>query len=167
MICYVSLGSNVGDTEDNIHEALVLLEDYGDDIRLKGVSDYYVTEPQGDVKDQPWFTNQVIELEIDAEIWSPPGFLSTCTAIEAKMGRTRTVPGGPRPLDMDIIAWGDVEMDMDFLTLPHPRAKERAFVLVPLKEIAPDFVFPDGTTIDAALEAIDYRIEGNKIWQDS
>lgn len=167
MICYVSLGSNVGDTEDNIHEALVLLEDYGDDIRLKGASEYYLTEPQGEIKDQPWFTNQVIKLEIDAEIWSPPGFLSTCTAIEAKMGRTRSVPGGPRPLDMDIIAWGDVVMDMDFLTLPHPRAKERAFVLVPLKEIAPDFVFPDGTTIDEALDAIDYRVEGNKIWQDS
>ena len=167
MICYVSLGSNVGDTEDNIHEALILLEDYGDEITLKGVSEYYETEPQGEIKDQPWFTNQVIKLEIDAEIWSPPGFLSTCTAIEAKMGRTRSVPGGPRPLDMDIIAWGDVEMDMDFLTLPHPRAKERAFVLVPLKELAPDFVFPDGTTIDEALNAIDYKMEGNKIWQDS
>jgi 2-amino-4-hydroxy-6-hydroxymethyldihydropteridine diphosphokinase len=155
VICYVSLGSNVGDTEDNLHEALVLLEDYGDDIRLKKVSDYYETEPQGEVKDQPWFTNQVIQLEIDAEIWSPPGFLSTCTAIEAKMGRTRAVPGGPRPLDMD------------FLTLPHPRAKDRAFVLVPLKEIAPDFVFPDGTTVDEALEAIEYRQEGRKLWQDS
>jgi len=163
----VSLGSNVGDCEDNIHEALVLLEDYGDEIKLRKVSEYYVTEPQGEVKDQPWFTNQVIELEIDAEIWSPPGFLSTCTAIEAKMGRTRTIEGGPRPLDMDIIAWGDLEMTMDFLTLPHPRAKERAFVLIPLKEIAPDYVFPDGTTIDEALRAIDYRQEGLKIWQAS
>jgi 2-amino-4-hydroxy-6-hydroxymethyldihydropteridine diphosphokinase len=167
VICYVSLGSNVGDTEDNLHEALVLLEDYGDDIRLKKVSDYYETEPQGEIKDQPWFTNQLIELEIDAEIWSPPGFLSTCTAIEAKMGRTRAVSGGPRPLDMDIIAWGDTVMDMDFLTLPHPRAKDRAFVLVPLKEIAPDFAFPDGTTVDEALAAIDYRQEGRKLWQDS
>jgi len=167
VICYVSLGSNVGDTEDNIHEALVLLEDYGDEIKLRGVSEYYETEPQGEIKDQPWFTNQVIKLEIDAEIWSAPGFLSTCTAIEAKMGRTRAVPGGPRPLDMDIIAWGDVEMDMDFLTLPHPRAKKRAFVLIPLKELAPDFVFPDGTTIDEALDAIDYRVEGGKIWQES
>lgn len=163
----MSLGSNVGDTEENLHEALVLLEDYGDDIRLKNVSEYYETEPQGEVKDQPWFTNQVVELEIDAEIWSPPGFLSACTAIESKMGRTRAVPGGPRPLDMDILAWGDTVMDMDFLTLPHPRAKERAFVLVPLKEIAPDFVFPDGTTVDEALEAIEYRQEGRKIWQDS
>jgi 2-amino-4-hydroxy-6-hydroxymethyldihydropteridine diphosphokinase len=68
---------------------------------------------------------------------------------------------------MDIIAWGDTVMDMDFLTLPHPRAKERAFVLVPLKEIAPDYVFPDGTTVDEALAAINYRQEGRKLWQDS
>lgn len=68
---------------------------------------------------------------------------------------------------MDIIAWGDVVFDSEFLTLPHPRAKERAFVLIPLKELAPDFVFPDGTTVDEALDAIDYRMEDKKIWQDS
>ncbi|WP_203529436.1 2-amino-4-hydroxy-6-hydroxymethyldihydropteridine diphosphokinase [Pseudodesulfovibrio sp. JC047] len=164
-MCYVSLGSNVGDTEDNLNEALIKLEDYGDEIRLRGVSEYYTTEPQGEVTDQPWFTNQIIGLEIDAEIWSAQGFLSTCMAIEAKMGRERSVKGGPRPLDMDIIAWGDVTMEMDFLTLPHPRAKERAFVLVPLKEIAPNFIFPDGTSIDAALDAIEYKLDGHTIWQ--
>ena len=143
-----------------------MLEEYGDEITLKAFSGYYLTEPQGEVKDQPWFTNQVVKLEIDAEIWAPAGFLSTCTAIEAQMGRQRQQPGGPRPLDMDIIAWGDTVMDEDFLTLPHPRAKERAFVLVPLKEIEPDFVFPDGTTIDQALAAIEFRQEGNKLWQN-
>lgn len=104
-------------------------------------------------------------MEIDAEIWSAPGFLSTCTAIEAQLGRDRQIPGGPRTLDMDILAWGDTVMEGDFLTLPHPRAKERAFVLIPLQEIAPDFVFPDGTEIEAALKAIDYRMEDDKIWQ--
>nr|WP_283816553.1 2-amino-4-hydroxy-6-hydroxymethyldihydropteridine diphosphokinase [Pseudodesulfovibrio sediminis] len=167
VICYVSLGSNTGDTEENLHDALIKLEDYGDEITLKGVSEYYQTEPQGEVKDQPWFTNQVIKLEIDAEIWAPAGFLSSLTGIEAALGRQRSVPGGPRPLDMDIIAWGDLVMDSEFLTLPHPRAKKRAFVLIPLKELAPDFVFPDGTTIDKALDAIDYRLEDFKIWQDS
>jgi len=143
-----------------------LLETYGDEISLKAFSSSYLTEPQGEIKDQPWFTNQIIKLEIDAEIWAPSGFLSTCTAIEAQMGRERQEPGGPRPIDMDIISWGDVEMESDFLTLPHPRAKERAFVLLPLKEIEPEYVFPDGTTIDQALEAIEYRTEGNKVWQD-
>jgi 2-amino-4-hydroxy-6-hydroxymethyldihydropteridine diphosphokinase len=68
---------------------------------------------------------------------------------------------------MDIIAWGDVVMESEFLTLPHPRAKDRAFVLVPLKEVGPDFVFPDGTTVDQAIDAIEYRQEGLKIWQES
>lgn len=144
-----------------------MLETYGDEIQLKAFSSTYLTEPQGEIKDQPWFTNQIIKLEIDAEIWAAPGFLSTCTAIEAQMGRERQEPGGPRPIDMDIITWGDMVMESEFLTLPHPRAKERAFVLIPLKEIEPDFVFPDGTTVDQALEAIEYRIEGNKIWQES
>ena len=143
-----------------------MLEEYGDEITLKAFSGYYLTEPQGEIKDQPWFTNQVVKLEIDAEIWAPAGFLSTCTAIEAKMGRERQQPGGPRPIDMDIIAWGDTVTEDDFLTLPHPRARQRAFVLVPLKEVEPDFVFPDGTTIDQALESIEFRQEGNKIWQD-
>ena len=82
------------------------------------------------------------------------------------MGRERQHPGGPRPIDMDIIAWGDTVIENDFLTLPHPRAKQRAFVLVPLKEVEPNFVFPDGTTVDQALESIEYRQEGQKIWQD-
>ncbi|MFH1915226.1 MAG: 2-amino-4-hydroxy-6-hydroxymethyldihydropteridine diphosphokinase [Pseudomonadota bacterium] len=167
MICYVSLGSNEGNPEENLNEALARLETYGDEISLKAMSSIYQTEPQGAVKDQPWFANQLIKLEIDAEIWAAAGFLSTCTAIEAQLGRIRQVPGGPRPLDMDIIAWGDTVMSTDFLTLPHPRARERAFVLVPLKEIAPDFTFPDGTTVDEALAAISYRQEGLKIWQDS
>lgn len=144
-----------------------MLETYGDEISLKAFSSVYLTEPQGDVKDQPWFHNQVIKLEIDAEIWAAMGFMSTCTAIEAQMGRERQIPGGPRPIDMDIIAWGAEVMESEFLTLPHPRAKERAFVLVPLKEIDPNFVFPDGTTVDQALDAIEYRLEDNKIWQDS
>jgi len=145
---------------------LTLLETYGDEISLKAFSGYYLTEPQGEIKDQQWFTNQIIKLEIDAEIWAASGFMSTCTAIEAQMGRERKEPGGPRPIDMDIIAWGDTVLETEFLTLPHPRAKERAFVLLPLKELEPEFVFPDGTTIDQAIEAIEFRIEGNKIWQD-
>lgn len=70
-------------------------------------------------------------------------------------------------MDMDIISWGDTVEDGEFLTLPHPKAKERAFVLVPLKEIAPEFVFPDGTTIDEALDSIEFRMEEDKIWQSS
>lgn len=156
----------MGEPEDNLNEALARLETYGDEITLKRQSEYYQTEPQGEIKDQPWFTNQVVELEIDAEIWSPEGFLSTCKAIEGQLGRTCGEKDGPRPLDMDILLWGDSVQENDFLTLPHPRATRRAFVLIPLKEIAPDLVFPDGTTIDQALDSISYRMEDRKIWQD-
>lgn len=161
------MGSNQGDPEENLNYAATLLETYGDEITLKAFSSVYETEPQGEIKDQPWFFNQIIKLVIDAEIWAAMGFMSTCTAIESQMGRERQEPGGPRPIDMDIIAWGNEVMESEFLTLPHPRAKDRAFVLIPLKEVEPNFTFPDGTTIDQALEAIEYRIEGKKIWQDS
>ncbi|WP_083465662.1 2-amino-4-hydroxy-6-hydroxymethyldihydropteridine diphosphokinase [Desulfovibrio brasiliensis] len=161
----VGLGSNVGDTEDNLNDALARLEAYGDDITLKQMSGLYETEPQ-EKKDQPWFANQVIELAVDPEIWSPEGFLSCLQAIEGQLGRTRQEPNGPRVLDMDLIAWGDLVQETGYLDLPHPKAKERAFVLLPLKEIIPDFVFPDGLGINEALSAIEYKIEGNRIWQD-
>lgn len=155
----------MGDTEDNLNDALSRLEAYGDDITLKKMSGLYRTEPQ-EKKEQPWFTNQVIELAIDPEIWSPEGFLSCLQAIEGQLGRTRQEPNGPRVLDMDLIAWDDVVQETGYLDLPHPRADKRAFVLIPLKEIAPEFVFPDGRGVDTALGDIEYRLEGNNIWQD-
>ncbi|WP_018125203.1 2-amino-4-hydroxy-6-hydroxymethyldihydropteridine diphosphokinase [Desulfovibrio oxyclinae] len=161
----MGLGSNVGDTEDNLNDALSRLEAYGDDITLKKMSGLYETEPQ-EKKDQSWFTNQVIELAVDPEIWSPEGFLSCLQAIEGQLGRTRQEPNGPRVLDMDMIAWGDLEQETGYLDLPHPRAQQRAFVLVPLNEIAPDFVFPDGTGVAEALDKVEFRMEGNRIWQD-
>lgn len=161
----MGLGSNVGDTEDNLNDALSRLEAYGDDITLKKMSGLYETEPQ-EKKDQSWFTNQVIELAVDPEIWSPEGFLSCLQAIEGQLGRTRQEPNGPRVLDMDLIAWGDLEQETGYLDLPHPRARQRAFVLVPLNEIAPDFAFPDGTGVSEALGKIEFRMEGNRIWQD-
>lgn len=131
------------------------------------MSDVYLTEPQGN-KDQPWFANQVIELEIDGEIWSAEGFLSTLLAIEGQLGRMRAEGevNAPRPLDMDLLIWGDQIMETGFLNVPHPRMRDRAFVLIPMAEIAPDYVFPDGTSIKDALAAIEYKVEGNKIWQD-
>lgn len=143
------------------------LESYGDDIAVKAMSEVYQTEPQGN-KEQPWFSNQVVELEIDGEIWAPEGFLSCMTAIEAQLGRMREAEGenGPRPIDMDVLLWGDAVMDTGFMITPHPRMMERAFVLVPMAEIAPDLVFPDGTNIQDALKAIEYKVEGRKIWQD-
>lgn len=141
------------------------LEDYGEDITLKRVSECYETEPQ-DNPEQPWFLNQVVEFEVDPVIWSPEGLLSTFQAIEAKMGRVHDTPKGPRIIDMDLLYWEGVEQRTGYLNLPHPAMKQRAFVLIPLKELAPDLVLEGGEGIDEALQRLDYRIEGRKIWQN-
>ncbi len=127
------------------------------------MSEYYETEPQ-DKTDQPWFLNQVVELEVDPEIWSPEGLLSAFQAIEAQMGRQRTEPKGPRPIDIDMLLWEGLEQQTGYLDLPHPGMLQRAFVLVPLKEIAPDLKI-GGKKLDQLLAKIDYKIEGKKIWQ--
>lgn len=129
-------------------------------------SPIYVTEPQGAVKDQPWFSNCVVRLKAASDIWAPEGLLSTLQAVEAQMGRVRgEVAGGPRTMDLDLLLFGDVEMAGEYLTLPHPRMLERAFVLVPLRDIAPGLVLKDGRTIDQVLSGLSYSLEGNRIAQ--
>nr|WP_154655444.1 2-amino-4-hydroxy-6-hydroxymethyldihydropteridine diphosphokinase [Maridesulfovibrio hydrothermalis] len=165
MKVFVSLGSNIGDTEDHLNQAVARLEKY-DGIDPVVWSEIYETEPQG-LKDQQWFTNQVVRFAVDPELWAPHGFLSTLQAVEGQMDRVRGVKNGPRTIDLDLILFGDEVLEgSDYLTVPHPRAKDRAFVLHPLAEIEPELVFPDGTTIADALKKIDYRIEGKKIYQD-
>ncbi|WP_320172612.1 2-amino-4-hydroxy-6-hydroxymethyldihydropteridine diphosphokinase [Maridesulfovibrio sp.] len=162
---YVSLGSNIGDTEDNLNQAVARLEKY-EGIDPEVWSETYETEPQG-LKDQAWFSNQVVRFAVDPELWSAEGFLSTLQAVEGQMDRVRGVKNGPRTIDLDIILFGDRVIESgEYLTVPHPRALERAFVLYPLAEIAPDLVFPDGTTVAEALKKINFRIDGSKIYQD-
>lgn len=129
-------------------------------------SPLYKTEPQGR-KDQPWFTNCVVRFKIGSDIWAPEGLLSTLQAVEGKMGREREPgnEGGPRNIDLDLLLFGDLQMQGEYLTLPHPRMLERAFVLVPLRDIAPGFVFADGKTIDQALAALSYTLDGRNISQ--
>ncbi|MBN2141351.1 MAG: 2-amino-4-hydroxy-6-hydroxymethyldihydropteridine diphosphokinase [Desulfovibrionaceae bacterium] len=162
---YVSLGSNLGERQENLCTALAKLEIYGGGLRVARRSAVYLTEPQGE-KDQEWFANQVVGLEIDPVIWSPEGVMSTLLAIEAQLGRERGEPGGPRVIDLDLLLWDDLVMQSDFLTLPHPRMLKRAFVLVPLREIAPDLVLPGAGSVEQCLAALDYRVEGQRIWQD-
>jgi 2-amino-4-hydroxy-6-hydroxymethyldihydropteridine diphosphokinase len=129
-------------------------------------SPIYKTEPQGQVKDQPWFANCVVRLKAASDIWAPEGLLSTLQAVEAQMGRLRgEVVGGPRVIDLDLLMFGDVEMDGEYLTLPHPRMLERAFVLIPLRDIAPNLVFKDGRNIDQVLAGIEYSLDGRAISQ--
>lgn len=129
-------------------------------------SPIYRTEPQGLVKDQPWFSNCVVRLKVGSDIWAPEGLLSTLQAVETQMGRQRgEIVGGPRCIDLDLLIFGDVEMQGEYLTLPHPRMLERAFVLVPLRDIAPNLVFANGKTIDQVLSTLSYSLDGRNISQ--
>lgn len=141
------------------------MEAYGEDITLEAMSSTYLTEPQGPVKDQPLFLNQVAWYKVDKEIWSPEGFLSALLAIEDQMARERGEQGGPRIIDLDLLLFGDLVQTTGFLDVPHPRMLERAFVLVPLLEIAPDLILPDGSSARSALEKIEYSFEDGRITQ--
>jgi 2-amino-4-hydroxy-6-hydroxymethyldihydropteridine diphosphokinase len=133
----LSLGSNLGDREANLRAALKALEQR-EGVRLTACSDVYETEPVG-YMDQPAFLNMAAEIETDLE---PLELLNAVEAIEGRLGREKGVRWGPRVIDMDIVLCGSKTMDSERLTLPHPEFRRRAFVLVPLAEIAPEAVDP-------------------------
>jgi len=110
--------------------------------------------------------NCVVRLKAASDIWAPEGLLSTLQAVEAQIGRVRgEVQGGPRVIDLDLLMFGDVRMQGDYLTLPHPRMLERAFVLVPLCDIAPELVLSNGKTAKETLAGLPYSQNGNVISQ--
>lgn len=129
-----SLGSNQGNSVDLLQSAVTALADTPDLIPVD-LSSVYVTKPVGAVIEQPDFLNMVLVAETVIE---PAILLERAHAIEAGLGRTRDVVGGPRTLDIDLIMVGKRTVDTDDMTLPHPRAHERAFVLVPWLEVDPD-----------------------------
>jgi 2-amino-4-hydroxy-6-hydroxymethyldihydropteridine diphosphokinase len=131
----LGLGGNVGDVRTTLDRAVAALCD-GPDVGLVARSSDYRTPPWG-VTDQPPFIN--IALVVETAL-APRALLARALAVEATFGRDRAREQrwGPRTLDIDIIAYGDIEIDEPGLTLPHPRLFERAFVLAPLAEIAPD-----------------------------
>lgn len=137
---YIGLGSNVGDRLENLSagvKGLIL----ADDVVLVGKSGVYDSEPVG-LKDQPDFLNAVVAVETTL---TPYELLSLVHKIELGQGRQRIKRWGPRTLDMDILIFGDIELDDPKLLIPHPRLKERRFVLEPLLEVEPDVRLPDGT----------------------
>ena len=131
---YFGLGTNLGDRQDNLKRALALISQR---LRIGATSSVYETEPVGKVN-QPLFLNQVVQAFTRL---SPPDILALAKGIETKLGRTGG-SGEPRPIDIDILLYGDMVMDTPDLIIPHPRLAERAFVLVPLVEIAPGLVHP-------------------------
>lgn len=151
METYLSLGSNLGDRRANLKKALRLL---GDSVEIIKVSSVYDTEPVG-VGEQPQFLNMVCRIDIDM---SPMQLLSFIKGIEAEMGRDLSLKNAPRIIDIDIIFHGDTIMESPELTIPHPRMRERAFVLGPFAEIAPDTVHPaTGERIDDLAARVEGR----------
>jgi 2-amino-4-hydroxy-6-hydroxymethyldihydropteridine diphosphokinase len=134
-IVYLSLGSNVGEREDNIKNALMLIEEIGE---IKKVSPLYQTEPVG-IKDQPWFLNCVIEVQT---LSKPNELIVFVQKIEHKLGRTNTIKNGPRTIDIDILLYDDICVENENLIVPHPRLHERLFVLVPFMDVNPDVHHP-------------------------
>ncbi len=133
---YLSLGSNLGDRERNLRDALGLLA--GPRLRVLRVSSLYETAPL-ELRDQPWFLNAVAEVETDL---FPKQLLARVQKIERQLGRKRIVPKGPRTIDIDILLYGAAVIDAEELQVPHPRLAERRFVLEPLAELAPDLRHP-------------------------
>jgi len=135
----LGLGSNLGDRLANLQRAVDALgAEVG--VRVTRSSRVWETEPVGG-PEQPDFLNAVISVETDLE---PHDLLAACNRVEALLGRTRDIRWGPRTIDIDVLLFGDRTIDDPVLTVPHPRLARRAFVLMPLLELDPDPILPDG-----------------------
>lgn len=144
---YLGLGSNMGDRQGNLDRALDLLSQR---LRMGKISSIYDTEALGDT-DQPRFLNLVCQAHTRLE---PAGLLALVKGLEKKLGRVGK-SGTPRPIDIDILLYGEQVTQTPELVIPHPKMTERAFVLVPLAEIAPDLVHPvNGKTMKELSGAI-------------
>jgi len=133
---YIALGTNVGEREANLLQALRLLPESG--VHIRRVSSIYETEPV-DYLDQEWFLNAVLEGETELDALD---LLSALRVIEARMGSKKAFAKGPRKIDLDILLYGNETIDTPELQVPHPRMLERKFVLIPLAEIAPNLRHP-------------------------
>jgi len=148
----LSLGSNIGDRAANIAEAVRRLNDETG-VSVKALSLLYRTAPVGPVAQDDFINGAVrIETTLEAE-----ELMRRCLSIEASMGRDRVngLRWGPRIIDIDIILYDDLKIESEALTLPHPRFRERAFVLVPLADIAPSWMI-DGHRLDELASSIDH-----------
>ena len=149
---YLSLGSNIGNREQHLSDALRLINDQ--QIVVTAQSSLYETEPQ-DVADQPWFLNLGVACKT---CYFPLQLLHVLKRIEAELGRLRksdTIRRGPRVIDLDILLYGSAIINTPELVIPHPRMLQRRFVLEPLLEIAPDLKLPHThTSLKSYLPAV-------------
>ena len=147
---YIALGSNLDRPELQIRNGLRALA-ATPETRLVTASSLYRSAPVG-YRDQPDFVNAVACVETELK---PRALLENLLAIERRHGRMREFPNAPRTLDLDIVLYGDLALDEPGLTIPHPRMGERAFVIVPLAEIAPDAIVPGRGRVRSLLAAVD------------
>ena len=146
----IALGSNLGDSRAILETAIETLA-ATPSITLEARSSWYQTKAVG--PPQPDYLNGCVLLRVQL---SPQSLLETLLGIEAKFGRYRSLRWGPRTIDLDLILYDDLILDTTTLVLPHPRMRERAFVLVPLAEIVPDWVEPvSGKAIAQLVQAVD------------
>ncbi len=154
---YLALGSNLGDRQNNLDTAIELLRRQ---IDIEAISSVYETEAAY-VTEQPSFFNLVLRAKTEL---SPADLLTFLKSIEEEMGREKTIRFGPRLVDVDILLFADKRLDTPNLTIPHPRMTERAFVLVPLAEIAPTLEIPGtGKSVSALLHALGTAGQGDVI----
>jgi 2-amino-4-hydroxy-6-hydroxymethyldihydropteridine diphosphokinase len=147
---YLGLGSNVGEREEHLRAAVKMLEERG--VAVEAASSAYETEPVGEVLDQPDFLNAAIRIATDLD---PEALLDVCKEIEAERGRSLdALRHSSRPLDVDLLLLGDLELSTERLTLPHPEVTSRRFVLAPLLELDPDLALPGGARLADELAAL-------------
>ena len=147
-LVYLSLGSNLGDRDQFLAQARQAILKTFSMVRFSKV---YETE-QVDLADQPWFLNQVVELQTDL---TPEVLLEWARSLEAQAERQRKIPKGPRTLDVDILLYDDWKLEVEDLVLPHPRMEQRRHVLVPLAELSAGLFLPASClTAQEALEQV-------------
>lgn len=168
---YIGVGTNLGNKRDNIKRAITMLDEIKQ-ILVTAVAPVYRTAPVG-YTEQDYFLNTVVQVET---YLSPRELLAKMLGIEDKMGRKRTIRWGPRVIDLDLLLYGDKEVKEKDLIVPHPRLTKRAFVAVPLADLAPDLKLPGGKSAvqvaadlkgEQQVERLDFQVRLNIINAES